>query len=147
MSLKAQLTEDMKTAMRSSDKSRLGVIRLMLAAIKQREVDARRELDAAEAIQSLEKMLKQRHDSVQQFKAAGRDDLASIEEAEIAVISAYLPQAMDAQALRGLIEAAVTATGAQGPQDLGRVVAHVKTHASGRVDMAVVAQLARQRLQ
>ena len=147
MSLKAQLTEDMKSAMRASDKSRLGVIRLMLAAVKQREVDTRSEIDEAEVLQTLEKMLKQRRDSVQQFVAAGRGDLAAVEEAEIAIIADYLPRALDESELRALIEAAVVATGASRPQDLGRIVAHVKAHAVGRADMALVASLAKQRLQ
>ena len=147
MSLKAQLTEDMKSAMRASDKSRLGVIRLMLAAVKQREVDTRSEIDEAEVLQTLEKMLKQRRDSVQQFMAAGRGDLAAIEEAEIAIIADYLPRALDESELRALIEAAVVTTGASRPQDLGRIVAHVKAHAVGRADMALVASLAKQRLQ
>ena len=147
MSLKAQLTEDMKSAMRASDKSRLGVIRLMLAAVKQREVDTRSEIDEAEVLQTLEKMLKQRRDSVQQFVAAGRGDLAAVEEAEIAIIADYLPRALDESELRALIEAAVVTTGASRPQDLGRIVAHVKAHAVGRADMALVASLAKQRLQ
>ncbi|MHC1480874.1 GatB/YqeY domain-containing protein [Frateuria aurantia] len=147
MSLKSQLTEDMKTAMRSSDKHRLGVIRLILAAIKQREVDSRSELDEAEVLQTLEKMLKQRRDSVQQFDAAGRADLSAIEQAEITIISDYLPRALDESALRELIEAAVNATGANRPQDLGKIVAYVKSHAVGRADMALVAHLAKQRLQ
>lgn len=147
MSLKAQLTEDMKSAMRASDKSRLGVIRLMLAAVKQREVDTRSEIDEAEVLQTLEKMLKQRRDSVQQFVAAGRGDLAAVEEAEIAIIADYLPRALDESELRALIEAAVVTTGASRPQDLGRIVAHVKAQAVGRADMALVASLAKQRLQ
>ena len=147
MSLKAQLTEDMKSAMRASDKSRLGVIRLMLAAVKQREVDTRSEIDEAEVLQTLEKMLKQRRDSVQQFMAAGRGDLAAVEEAEITIITDYLPRALDESELRALIEAAVVATGASRPQDLGRIVAHVKAHAVGRADMTLVASLAKQRLQ
>ncbi|AFC87073.1 GatB/YqeY domain-containing protein [Frateuria aurantia] len=146
MSLKAQLTEDMKSAMRASDKSRLGVIRLILAAVKQREVDTRSEIGEAEVLQTLEKMLKQRRDSVQQFMAAGRDDLAAVEEAEIAIIADYLPRALDASELGELIDAAVAATGASRPQDLGKIVAHVKTHAVGRADMALVANLAKQRL-
>lgn len=146
MSLKAQLTEDMKSAMRASDKSRLGVIRLILAAVKQREVDTRSEIGEAEVLQTLEKMLKQRRDSVQQFMAAGRDDLAAVEEAEIAIIADYLPRALDASELGELIDAAVAATGASRPQDLGKIVAHVKAHAVGRADMALVANLAKQRL-
>lgn len=146
MSLKAQLTEDMKSAMRASDKSRLGVIRLILAAVKQREVDTRSEIGEAEVLQTLEKMLKQRRDSVQQFMAAGRDDLAAVEEAEIAIIADYLPRALGASELGELIDAAVAATGASRPQDLGKIVAHVKAHAVGRADMALVANLAKQRL-
>lgn len=137
----------MKQAMRAADKPRLGVIRLILAAVKQREVDSREALDEAGVVQTLEKMLKQRHDSVQQYQAAGREDLAAVEAAEIEIIDDYLPRALDATALRALIDAAVAATGASRPQDLGRIVAYVKSNAEGRLDMAAVAQLARQRLQ
>lgn len=137
----------MKQAMRAADKPRLGVIRLILAAVKQREVDSREALDEAGVVQTLEKMLKQRHDSVQQYQAAGREDLAAVEAAEIEIIDDYLPRALDETALRALIDAAVAATGASRPQDLGRIVAYVKSNAEGRLDMAAVAQLARQRLQ
>jgi len=138
MTLKQQLTDDMKTAMRGGDKHRLGVIRLVLAAIKQREVDERVELDDAQTLVVLEKMLKQRKDSVNQYEAAGREDLADIERAEMTVIEAYLPAKLDDAELEALITAAIAETGATGPRDMGKVVAAVKEKAAGRADMAVV---------
>ena len=138
MTLKQQITEDMKTAMRSHDKPRLGVIRLMLAALKQREVDERIELDDAQVMATLEKMLKQRRDSVSQFDAAGRDDLSAIERAEIVVIEAYLPSKLDEAEIDALIIAAIAETGASSPRDMGKVVAAVKVKTAGRADMAKV---------
>jgi len=139
MSLKQQLTEDMKTAMRGGDKARLGVIRLILAAVKQREVDERIELDDAQTIAVLEKMLKQRKDSVSQYAAAGREDLADAERAEMAVIEAYLPAKLSDAA-------AVAETGASSPRDMGKVVALVKGKAAGRADMAQVSARIKTRL-
>lgn len=138
MTLKHQLTEDMKTAMRAGEKHRLGVIRLMLAAIKQREVDERIELDDAQILAALEKMLKQRRDSVSQFDAAGREDLSSIEREEMTVIETYLPAKLDDAEIEALVDAAISETGASSPRDMGRVVAAVKQKADGRADMAVV---------
>lgn len=138
MTLKQQLTEDMKTAMRSGEKDRLGVIRLMLAAIKQREVDERIELDDAQVLAALEKMLKQRRDSVSQFDAAGREDLSSIERAEMRVIDTYLPAKLDEAEIEALVDAAISETGASSPRDMGKVVAVVKEKAAGRADMAMV---------
>ncbi|WP_449426716.1 GatB/YqeY domain-containing protein [Rhodanobacter umsongensis] len=138
MTLKQQLTEDMKTAMRGGDKHRLGVIRLMLAAIKQREVDERIELDDVQVLATLEKMLKQRKDSVSQFDAAGRDDLSAIERAEMVVIDGYLPAKLDDAEIDTLIAAAIAETGASSARDMGKVVAAVKDKAAGRADMAVV---------
>ena len=112
MSLKQQLTDDMKTAMKGGDKERLGVIRLMLAAIKQREVDDQKQLDDAETLAVLEKMVKQRRDSVSQYEKADREDLAAIERAEIAVIEAYLPAKLDDEAIKAAIESAIAETGA-----------------------------------
>jgi len=146
MSLKQQLTEDMKTAMRGGDKARLGVIRLILAAVKQREVDERIELDDAQTIAVLEKMLKQRKDSVSQYAAAGREDLADAERAEMAVIEAYLPAKLSDAEIDALIEAAVAETGASSPRDMGKVVALVKGKAAGRADMAQVSARIKTRL-
>ena len=138
MTLKQQLTDDMKAAMRGGDKHRLGVIRLILAAVKQREVDERIELDDAQTLAVLEKMLKQRRDSVSQYAGAGREDLADVERAEMAVIEAYLPAQLDAAELDTLIAAAIADTGASSPRDMGKVMAAVKEKAAGRADMAQV---------
>lgn len=146
MTLKQQLTEDMKTAMRGGDKHRLGVIRLMLAAIKQREVDERIELDDVQVLSVLEKMLKQRKDSVSQFDAAGRDDLSAIERAEMVVIETYLPSKLGDAEIDALITAAIADTGASSPRDIGKVVAAVKEKAAGRADMGVVSARIKARL-
>ncbi len=146
MTLKQQLTDDMKTAMRGGDKHRLGVIRLMLAAIKQREVDDRVEQTDALVLATLEKMLKQRRDSISQFDAAGRDDLAAIERAEMAVIETYLPAKLSEAEIDALIDAAIADTGAGSPRDMGKVVAAVKDKAAGRADMAVVSGKIKARL-
>ena len=138
MTLKQQLTDDMKTAMRGGDKPRLAVIRLMLAAIKQREVDERIELDDTQVLAALEKMLKQRRDSITQFEAAKRDDLAEIERAEMVVIETYLPSKLSEAEIDALVAEAIAATGASSPRDMGKVVAAVKEKAAGRADMAVV---------
>jgi uncharacterized protein YqeY len=146
MSLKQQLTEDMKTAMRGGDKDRLGVIRLILAAVKQREVDERIELDDMQTIAVLEKMLKQRKDSVSQYASAGREDLADVERAEMAVIEAYLPAKLSDAEIDALIDAAIAETGASSARDMGKVVAAVKTKAAGRADMAQVSGRIKARL-
>ena len=146
MTLKQQLTEDMKNAMRAGDKHRLGVIRLMLAAIKQREVDERIELDDVQVLATLEKMLKQRKDSVSQFDAAGREDLSAIERAEMAVIETYLPAKLGDEEIDALITAAIAETGASSPRDMGKVVAAVKEKAAGRADMGVVSGRIKSRL-
>jgi uncharacterized protein YqeY len=146
MTLKQQLTDDMKTAMRGGDKHRLGVIRLMLAVIKQHEVDERVEQTDAMVLATLEKMLKQRRDSVSQFDAANRDDLAAIERAEMVVIEAYLPAKLSEAEIDTLIDAAITETGASSPRDMGKVVAAVKDKAAGRADMAVVSGKIKARL-
>ena len=131
MSLKQQLTDDMKAAMKSGEKDRLGVIRLIKADIQRREVDERIVLDDAQALAVLEKMLKQRKDSVSQYEAAGREDLAAVERAEIAIIQAYLPAQMSADELASEIVAAIAASGAQGPADMGQASAMVKQKLSG----------------
>jgi uncharacterized protein YqeY len=128
----------MKNAMRSGEKHRLGVIRLMLAAIKQREVDERIELDDAQILVALEKMLKQRRDSVSQFDAAGREDLSAIERSEMEVIETYLPTKLDDAEIEALVDASIREIGASSPRDMGKVVAAVKEKAGGRADMAVV---------
>jgi uncharacterized protein YqeY len=146
MTLKQQLTEDMKTAMRSGDKARLGVIRLMLAAIKQHEVDERVEQTDAMVLATLEKMLKQRRDSIQQYSAAKREDLAAVERAEMTVIEAYLPAKLSDAEIDALITAAIASTGASSPRDMGKVVGAVKEKAAGRADMAVVSGKIKARL-
>ena len=146
MPLKDQLTDDMKTAMRAGDKPRLGVIRLVNAAIKQREVDERAVLDDVQVLAVLEKMLKQRRDSVAQFEQAGREDLAAIERFEIAVIEAYLPAKLDAGELDALIAAAIADSGAASARDMGKVMALVKERAAGRADMGAASRLIKDRL-
>ena len=146
MTLRQQLTEDMKTAMRAGDKHRLGVIRLMLAAVKQREVDERIELDDVQVLATLEKMLKQRRDSVSQFDAAGREDLSAIERAEMQVIETYLPTKLGEAEIDALVAAAIASTGASSPRDMGKVVAAVKEKAAGRADMAIVSAKVKARL-
>ena len=146
MTLKQQLTDDLKAAMRSGDKHRLGVIRLMLAAIKQHEVDDRVEQTDTMVLATLEKMLKQRRDSVSQFDAAGREDLSAIERAEILVIETYLPAKLDEAEIDALIAAAIDETGASSARDMGKVVAAVKEKAAGRADMAVVSGKIKARL-
>ncbi|HEY8586395.1 MAG TPA: GatB/YqeY domain-containing protein [Rhodanobacter sp.] len=146
MTLKQQITEDMKTAMRSGDKQRLGVIRLMLAEIKQREVDERIQLDDVQILNVLEKMMKQRKDSVNQYSAANREDLADVERAEMTVIEGYLPAKLGDAEIDALITAAIADTGASSPRDMGKVVAAVKAKAAGRVDMGVVSGRIKARL-
>lgn len=140
MSLKQRLTDDMKAAMKGGDKPRLDAIRLIQAAIKQREVDERVTLDDAQVLAVLEKMLKQRRDSIAQYEAAGRTDLADRERFEVGVIEAYLPARLSDDELAALIDAAIAATGAAGPKDMGRVVAEVKSKAAGRADLGEVSQ-------
>ena len=146
MSLKTQLTDDMKTAMKGGDKARLGVIRLILAAVKQREVDERTELDDPQVLAVLEKMVKQRRDSITQFDAANRQDLADIERAELAVIDTYLPAKLDDAAIQAAIEAAVAETGASSPSDMGKLMAVLKPRLAGQADMGEVSKLVKLRL-
>jgi uncharacterized protein YqeY len=146
MSLKTQLTEDMKAAMKAGDKARLGVIRLINAAIKQKEVDERIAVDDAQVLALLEKMVKQRRDSISQFEAAGRQDLADIEIAEMAVIETYLPAKLDPAAVQAAIDAAVAETGASGPADMGKLMAVLKPRLAGQADMGEVSKLVKQRL-
>ena len=141
MSLKDQINDDMKTAMRAKETERLGTIRLLLAAIKQREVDDRVTLDDAGITAVIDKMIKQRKDSISQFEAAGRTDLADKEKAELAVLSAYMPEQLSADAIAAEVQAAVAATGAAGPQDMGKVMGVLKGKLAGRADMTAVSAL------
>ena len=146
MSLKARLTDDMKTAMKGGDKERLGVIRLILAAIKQREVDERIELDDAQVLSVLEKMLKQRKDSITQYEAAAREDLAVIERFEMGVIQAYLPAQLSAAEIEAIVASAISTAGASSARDMGKVVGLVKPQLAGRADMGKVSALIKQKL-
>lgn len=145
-SLKQRITEDMKSAMRAKEKQRLGVIRLILAAIKQREVDERINLDDAQIIVVLDKMLKQRRDSLAQFEKAERQDLVDQEAFEIKVIQTYMPQPLTDAELSDLIEAALTETGATSIKDLGKMMGYIKPKVQGRVDMRALSANLKQRL-
>ena len=144
--LKQRLVEDMKTAMKAGEKRRLGVIRLINAAIKQREVDERIELDDIQVLAVLDKMLKQRRDSITQYEAAKREDLAEQERYEIGVCQEYLPTALTADEIAALIEAAVAASGAVSLKDMGKVMAILKPRVQGRADVGAVSALVKQRL-
>ena len=146
MSLKQRLTDDMKAAMKSGDKDTLGVIRLINAAIKQKEVDERVELDDAGVTAVLEKAVKQRKDSISQFEAASREDLAAIERAEMVVIERYLPAKMGEAEVLAAIDAAIAETGAKGPADMGRLMGVLKPKLAGQADMGQVSVLVKQRL-
>ena len=136
--LKQRITEDMKSAMRAADKRRLGTIRLLMAAIKQREVDERIALDDIQVIAAIEKMIKQRRDSISQYQAAGRQDLADQEIYEIEVLQAYMPVALSEIEVDTLIEAAITSSGAVSAKDMGKVIAALKAQVQGRADMGKV---------
>lgn len=138
MSLKAQITEDMKTAMRAKDSERLGTIRLLQAAMKQKEVDERVEIDDVMVIAIVDKMIKQRKDSIAAFEGAGRQDLADKEKSEIEVIKAYLPARMTAEEVTAAVKAIVAELGAAGPGDMGKVMGAVKTQLAGKADMGQV---------
>ncbi len=144
--LKERLQEDTKSALRSGEKARLSVLRLAMAAIKQREVDSREMLNDEQVLSVLEKMVKQRNDSVAQFQQGGRDDLVAIEQAEIEVLSEYLPEKLDETATRALVEDVIAATGASSPKDMGRVMGELKTRAAGQVDMGMVSTIVKARL-
>ena len=141
MSLKQRLTDDMKTAMKAGEKERLGTIRLINAASKQREVDERIELDDAAVIAAMEKMVKQRKDSVSQFDAAGREDLSAVERAEIVVIEKYLPAKLGETEILAAIDAAMAETGASGPADMGKLMGALKPKLAGQADMGRVSAL------
>lgn len=136
--LKEQIQSDMKDAMRAKEKERLGVIRLILAAIKQREVDERIELSDDDVFAVLNKMVKQRRDSISQYESAGRDDLAQVEKFELELIQTYLPAALSDDELEQLIRDAISETNASGPQDMGKVMGIIKSKAQGRCDMGAV---------
>jgi uncharacterized protein YqeY len=141
MSLRDRINDDMKAAMRARETERLGTIRLLLAAIKQREVDERTTLDDAAITAVIDKMIKQRKDSISQFEAAGRTDLVSKESAELAVLTAYMPAQLSEAEIAAEIQAAVTQTGAAGPQDMGKVMGVLKGKLAGRADMTAVSAL------
>lgn len=146
MSLKARITEDMKTAMRAKDSARLGAIRLLQAAIKQREVDERIELDDMQVVEAIEKMLKQRRDSISQYEAANRHDLADVEKFEVTVLQTYLPQALTEDEINALLEKVVAETAASGIKDMGKVMAAIKPQVVGRADMGKISGLIKTRL-
>jgi hypothetical protein len=146
VSLKARITEDMKTAMRAKDSARLGAIRLLLAAVKQREVDERIDLDDMQVIEAIEKMLKQRRDSISQYQAANRQDLVDVEEFEVKVLREYLPQALTEDEVNALLEKVVADTGAAGIKDMGKVIAAIKPLVLGRADMGKISGLIKTRL-
>jgi uncharacterized protein len=138
MSLKARITEDMKNAMRSGEKDRLGLIRMLQAGIKQREVDERIQLDDAQVLSVIDKMIKQRKDSVEQFRAGGREDLVAKESAEIVWLTDYLPAQLSDAELDALIKDAIAATGAASMKDMGKVMGILKPKAQGRTDMGAL---------
>ena len=146
MSLKQRLTDDMKAAMKGSDKATLAVIRLINAAIKQKEVDERVELDDAAVVAVLDKMVKQRRDSVSQYAAAAREDLAQVERDEITVIERYLPAKMGEAEINAAIEAAIAETGASSAADMGKLMGVLKPKLAGQADMGLVSKLVKQRL-
>lgn len=146
MSLKGKITEDMKSAMKAGDKDRLKVVRLILAAIKQVEVDTREEQSDAAVLGLITKMIKQRRDSVEQFEAGNREDLAAIERAEIIVLQDYLPEQLCAADLAAMVDEVIQATGATGIRDMGKVMGQIKAKASGRADMGAVSATVKERL-
>jgi len=144
--LKDRITQDMKDAMRARDSQRLGAIRLLLAAVKQKEVDERIVADDAQVVALVERLIKQRRDSIAQFGQAGRTDLVEHEQAELDVLAAYLPRQADPAEVAAAVDAAVVETGAAGPQDMGRVMALLKTRLAGRTDLSVVSAAVKTRL-
>jgi hypothetical protein len=146
MSLKLRITNDMKAAMRAKETARLGTIRLLLAAIKQREVDERTELDDAAVSSIVEKLIKQRKDSISQFQAAGRDDLVAAEQAELVVLQAYLPEQLSTAEVEAAVAAAIAESGASSAKDMGKVMGLLKPRLAGRADMGQVSSLIKARL-
>ena len=141
MGLKEQITEDMKTAMRAKEAGKLGTIRLITSAIKQKEVDERIEVTDTHVLAIIEKMIKQRKDSIAQFQAGGRQDLVDIEQAELSVLTTYMPSALSDAEVQAEVAAAVAESGAAGPQDMGKVMAILKAKLAGRADMTAVSSL------
>ena len=141
MSLKTKISDDMKAAMRAKESERLATIRLLQAAIKQKEVDERIELTDDQVLAVIDKMVKQRKDSITQFEAGGRQDLADIEKAELVVLSAYMPAALSEAEVQAEVAAAVAAVGASGPQDMGKVMGVLKPRLAGRADMTAVSAM------
>jgi uncharacterized protein YqeY len=146
VSLKARISEDMKNAMRAKDSARLGAIRLLQSAIKQREVDERIELDDMQVVEAIEKMLKQRRDSISQYEAANRQDLADVEKFEVGVLQEYLPQALTDEEVDVILTQVITETGAVGIKDMSKVMAGIKPLVVGRADMAKISGLIKLRL-
>ena len=144
--IKDRLQEDVKTALKSADKARLGVLRMIMAAIKQREVDSRELLDEAGVLGVLEKMVKQRQDAASQFEQGGRGDLVAKETAEIEIIRGYMPAPLNDAALAALIDTVIAETGATGPRDMGRVMGEIKERAAGRADMGAASKRVRDKL-
>ncbi|MBT3048686.1 MAG: GatB/YqeY domain-containing protein [Candidatus Thiodiazotropha sp.] len=144
--LKAQILDDVKQAMKAKQKERLGTLRLITAAIKQREVDERCELDDTQVLAILEKMIKQRRDSIKQYEDAGRQELADQEKSEIAIIEAYMPAGLGEDEIAALIEGAIAETGASGMKDMGKVMGLLKPQMQGRADMGKVSGLVKQKL-
>ncbi len=146
MSLKAKITEDMKSAMKAGDKDRLRVVRLILADINRVEVDSRQELDDAGIIAVMEKAVKQRRDSIEQFNKGGRADLSAIEQDELDVIQTYLPEQLSEDELTGLVDEIIAATGAESIRDMGKVMGAIKSRAAGKADMGAVGAMVKARL-
>lgn len=146
MSLKERITEDMKVAMKAKDSTRLAAIRLLMAAMKQKEVDERIALDDAAVIAVIEKMLKQRKDSITQYEAAKRQDLADAEKFEVEVLSAYMPQPLSATELTAIIDKALADSGAKAPSEMGKVIALIKPQVAGRADMGEISKLVKAKL-
>jgi hypothetical protein len=146
MSLKDRVTDDMKAALRAKETARLSALRLLLAAIKQREVDERITLSDADVVSVIDKMLKQRRDSIAQYEAAKRDDLAQAERFEVSVLQGYMPQAMGESEIDAAVQAAIAQAGAKGPQDMGKVMALLKATLAGRADLGKVSALVKSRL-
>ena len=146
MSLKIQLTEDMKSAMKAGDKFRLKVVRLMLADIKRVEVDSRKEVDEPGVLTILEKAVKQRRDSIEQFDKGGRKDLSAIEQAELDIIQTYLPEQLGEDELAALVDQVIASTGAENIRDMGKVMGAIKAKAAGKADMGAVGAMVKARL-
>jgi uncharacterized protein YqeY len=146
MELKNKITEDMKTAMRAKDTARLGTVRLLLSAMKQKEVDERVVLTDPDVLAIIDKMVKQRRESISQFEKAGRNDLADVEKAEIVVLSAYLPQQLSEAEVAAAVAAAIAEAGAAGAKDMGKVMGLLKSRLAGRTDMGKVSGLVKAKL-